>query len=76
MSLNDCNFNKYLNFLIMKKTILNLGKALSKTEQKQIFGGIEKCCIPRPSSGLSPNITNVTKPCNPKPECKNSSCAC
>jgi hypothetical protein len=29
-----------LNFLIMKKQILNLGKALNKAEQKSINGGI------------------------------------
>ena len=28
-----------INFLIMKKQILNLGKALSKIEQKSINGG-------------------------------------
>ena len=30
------NFNN----IIMKKQILNLGKALNKTEQKDIFGGL------------------------------------
>jgi len=29
-----------LNFLIMKKQILNLGKALDKAEQKSINGGL------------------------------------
>jgi hypothetical protein len=28
-----------INFFIMKKQFLNLGKALSKSEQNQIFGG-------------------------------------
>ena len=40
MSLNDYNFNEYLNFLIMKKQILNLGKALNKAEQKEVNGGV------------------------------------
>jgi hypothetical protein len=28
------------NLLIMKKQILNIGKALSRAEQKQVFGGL------------------------------------
>jgi len=28
-----------INFLIMKKQFINLGKALNKAEQKQIMGG-------------------------------------
>ncbi len=31
----------------MKTQILNLGKALNKTEQKQINGGRIEACIPR-----------------------------
>lgn len=31
-----------LNFFIMKKQILNLGKALTKAEQRLIHGGIEE----------------------------------
>ena len=43
MSLNDHSFNEYLNFLMMKKQILNLGKALNKAEQKSIKGGAHLC---------------------------------
>ncbi len=33
----------------MKKSILNLGKALNKIEQKQIQGGKVTCCSDSPS---------------------------
>ncbi len=32
-------------FLMMKKQILNLGKALNKAEQKSISGGGNKCLV-------------------------------
>ncbi len=38
MSLNVQGFN-HLNHIIMKKSILNLGKALSKSQQQQLLGG-------------------------------------
>lgn len=38
MSLNDRGFIQLLNILIMKN-FKNLGKALSKTEQKNVLGG-------------------------------------
>ncbi len=34
----------------MKKTILNLGKTLSKTEQKEITGGMFEDFVPCPGS--------------------------
>ncbi|GFD73649.1 hypothetical protein KUL156_51740 [Alteromonas sp. KUL156] len=36
-----------LNILIMKKQILNLGKALKKAEQAQINGGRMQCDVNR-----------------------------
>ena len=40
MSLNvHCKYN-LLNILIMKKQILNIGKILNKSEQKEISGGL------------------------------------
>lgn len=32
----------------MKKSILNIGKALSKIEQKKITGGKAQCCVDVP----------------------------
>jgi hypothetical protein len=40
VSLNVHGKYNLLNILIMKKSILNLGKALNKAEQKEINGGI------------------------------------
>ena len=39
MSLNDQGFNQFYTLFKMKKSILNLGKALNKIEQKSINGG-------------------------------------
>jgi uncharacterized protein VirK/YbjX len=39
VSLNVHGKYNLLNILIMKKSILNLGKALNKAEQKSINGG-------------------------------------
>jgi len=45
--------SKQLNYFIMKKSILKLGKTLSKTEQKNINGGL--LCGSRPEcSAYSP----------------------
>ena len=45
MSLNDQGFINS-KFLIMKKSILNLGEVLNKTQQRQVNGGrAPKCCI-------------------------------
>ncbi len=35
----------------MKKSILNIGKALNKAEQKRINGGIGNCDLPNPELG-------------------------
>jgi hypothetical protein len=50
VSLNDCSL---LNFLIMKKSILNLGKALNRAEQKQISGGVPSLSCYGKSAGNS-----------------------
>jgi hypothetical protein len=55
-------FNYFLNFFIMKKQILNLGKALNKAEQKQINGGdfiVFDC------NAIEGEVT-VGCPCNPE----------
>ena len=43
MSINDQGFNQFINYFKMKKSILNLGKALNKAEQKSINGGAGGC---------------------------------
>ena len=82
MSLNGQGFINYLNILIMKN-LLNLGKALNKTEQKEVFGG-------RRPVGISDGDCNQQQqsqiPCNPwgnSSECEldavcgsNSRCVC
>ncbi len=41
----------------MKKSILNIGKALNKSEQKEVFGG---------ARGFAPPCSNPSgNPCNP-----------
>jgi len=39
MSLKVQGFNYFLNLIIMKKSILNIGKALNRIQQKLIIGG-------------------------------------
>jgi hypothetical protein len=39
VSLNVHSKYNFLILLIMKKQILNIGKALSRAEQKEVFGG-------------------------------------
>lgn len=41
----------------MKKSILNLGKALNKLEQKQIKGGRVICCYSNP---LCPSFNQIS----------------
>ncbi|CAM1339562.1 hypothetical protein TAESTU_10684 [Tenacibaculum aestuarii] len=55
-----------IKFLIMKKSILNLGKALNKVEQKQINGGA-KCWINGfPCCGECNYSTGIcSEPCEP-----------
>ncbi|CAM1351551.1 conserved hypothetical protein [Tenacibaculum ascidiaceicola] len=46
MSLNGSRSLSNFNFFKMKKSILNLGKVLNKTNQKQVNGGsIPRCCL-------------------------------
>tara|TARA_B110000238_G_C15771496_1_gene287788 strand:+ start:88 stop:309 length:222 start_codon:yes stop_codon:yes gene_type:complete len=40
VSLNVHGKYNLLNILIMKKSILNIGKALNKAEQKEVNGGL------------------------------------
>ncbi len=51
-----------LNILIMKKSILNLGKALNKAEQKLINGGGLRC--------TSPNSCPTGQCCNANHTCR------
>jgi len=69
----------------MKKSILNLGKALNKTEQKQINGGVNPtgcapgspiyfqsgtCCVfPSPTTGQNCWGQIVNNYCNYGPRC-------
>ena len=57
MSLNVQGFIN-VNYLIMKKQFLNLGKALSKAEQKQVFGGTP------PPPGLTPCKYKTKEECD------------
>ena len=64
MSLN-VHRKSNLIILIMKKSILNLGKSLNKAEQKTItgsFGPCGKCGIMTPRGCFYPNI-------HPNPDC-------
>lgn len=60
------------------KNLKNLGKSLTRIEQKSIIGGqvsssIERCCIRVPTHGAAGNDDW----CNDSPACKGvSSCAC
>jgi hypothetical protein len=61
VSLNVHGKYNFLNLLIMKKQILNIGKALSRAEQKQVFGGMmaaEGNCMVGCSNQL-PNGDNI-----------------
>ena len=42
----------------MKKSILNLGKALNKAEQKLVQGGINPILNPRPCGGTGGMVVN------------------
>lgn len=54
------------------KKLLNLGKPLNKVEQKQIQGGVDKCCLRPPPNG----IESEGSWCNSRAACCRSSCAC
>ena len=65
-----------INFYIMKKSILKIGKALTKVEQKEVFGGTsiylehyrpwEECdetmCLNMPNPNYSPGVTPALIP--------------
>ncbi|CAL2090194.1 hypothetical protein T190607A01A_30474 [Tenacibaculum sp. 190524A05c] len=42
----------FLNLIVLKKSILNFGKALSKAEQNKINGGTRECRVLPWCSGL------------------------
>ena len=58
----------------MKKSILNLGKALNKAEQKSINGGgkrLGECLVPDPDNNFEPMLVGYaacnTYTCPPQP---------
>ena len=63
MSLNVQGFNQIIiKSFIMKKSILNLGKTLNKTEQKEISGGSLAGCL----RNLPPNDWEAELACYKK----------
>ncbi len=55
----------------MKKSILSIGKVLSKVEQKQVFGG---SMYDEGEGGWCSNVCNVNADCGPMQECFTGKC--
>lgn len=58
-----------VNFLMMKKQILTLGKALTKAEQQEIHGGGMFCCEWCPDGSCNGWVSSPKETCPFAPPC-------